>query len=217
MTIERPAPDVKPKRRYDRRSRQEQADAARQRIIVAAERAFLGRGYASTTIAGIAAEAGVSLDSVYKGFGGKPGLVRAIYDEALRGRDAVPAELRSEQVQTREADPEAIMRAWGSFVAELTPRAAPLSLLARDAAVTDPELRPLLREIEESRMVRMRANAGRLRSAGHLRPGVSLEHAALVMWTYTAPELYELVVLRGGMSLQDYGAFVAQALGAALV
>jgi hypothetical protein len=57
----------------------------------------------------------------------------------------------------------------------------------------------------------------RLRRAGHLRQGVSVEMAARVMWTYSSAELYELLVIRGGMSIGRYGEFVADAMIAALL
>jgi hypothetical protein len=37
------------------------------------------------------------------------------------------------------------------------------------------------------------------------------------MWTYTSPELYELLVLGRGMPLKTYGRFVADAMIAALL
>jgi hypothetical protein len=63
----------------------------------------------------------------------------------------------------------------------------------------------------------MRANARRLDEAGHLRPGVTVDEAADVMWTYSSAELYELLVLRRGMPLERYGQFVADAMMAALL
>ena len=71
---------VKQKRSYDASRRQEQARQNRDKIIDAAERRFLRDGYGTTTIAAIADDAGVHADTVYKAFGGKPGLVRAIRD-----------------------------------------------------------------------------------------------------------------------------------------
>jgi hypothetical protein len=46
---------------------------------------------------------------------------------------------------------------------------------------------------------------------------MTVADAANVMWTYTAPELYELLVLRRGMPLETYGRFVADAMIAALL
>jgi hypothetical protein len=81
---------------------------------------------------------------IYKSFGGKPGLVRAIYQQALHGQGPVPAERRSDTVQARERDPRKIIQAWGAFVTEIAPRAAPILLLVRAAASTDAEIQSLL-------------------------------------------------------------------------
>ncbi len=47
-------------------------------VLEAAQRRFLRAGYGATTIAAIAADAAVSVETIYKAFGGKRGLVRAI-------------------------------------------------------------------------------------------------------------------------------------------
>jgi AcrR family transcriptional regulator len=86
---------VKPKRSYDSARRREQARQTREAILDTASRLFLSDGFAPTTIAAIAAGAGVSVDTVYKTFGGKPGLVRAMCHQALAGERPVPAETRS--------------------------------------------------------------------------------------------------------------------------
>jgi AcrR family transcriptional regulator len=208
---------VNPRRRYDATGRQAKARRTRERVIRAANELFLADGYRATSVAAIAAAADVSVDTIYKSFGGKAGLVRAIFHSALRGDDPVPAEERSDLVQATEADPREIIVAWGRFVTELAPRGTPVVLLIRSAAHTDPELSALLQEIDDARLERMRTNARRLHDAGHLRPDVSVDQATDVLWTYSSPELYELLVLRRGMSLARYGAFVADAMTAALL
>ena len=208
---------VKPARRYDATRRRERADATRTRIVEVAERAFLHDGYATATIAAIAEEARVSVDTIYKSFGGKPGLVRAIHQAALRGEQAVPAEERSDRLQASERDARALMLAWGRFVAELAPRAAPIAQLLRAAAATDPELAALVDELDQSRLERMTENARRLAEAGQLRAGITVEHAANVLWTYSASELYELLVVRRGMPVSAYGVFVGEAMASALL
>lgn len=208
--------DVKAKRPYNSAGRQERARQNRERVLRAAEQQFLRDGYAETSITSIAAAADVSVDMIYKTFGGKPGLIRPIFDRALEGEGPVPAEQRSDRLQAEETDPRKVVAGWSRFVMELAPRGSPIVLLVRNAAATYPELRPLLDEIDRSRLRRMRANARRLHEAGHLRPGLSVNVAADVMWTYSSPELYELLVLRRGMSLQRYGRFVEDAMTAAL-
>jgi AcrR family transcriptional regulator len=215
--VDRPPPDVKPKRSYDASRRREQARQSRRRIIDTAERMFLRDGYSATTVQAIAAAAGVSADTIYKSFGGKPGLIRAIRDRALEGEGPIPAERRSDEIQQRETNPRNIISAWGAFVAELAPRASPILLLIRDVAAGDVEVRALRDELDTDRLRRMTDNARRLRDAGHLRPRITLAQAADILWTYSSPELYELLVLRRGWTPQRYGRFVADAMIKALL
>lgn len=204
-------------RRYDASRRREQARRSRDGTIEAAERHFLRAGYANTTIAAIADDAGVSVDTIYKSFGGKAGLIRAIRARALLGEGAVAAEQRSDALHTLERDPRKIIRGWGELTTEVAPRAAPILLLVRDAAATDPELRTLLEQLDADRLRRMTDNARRLHEAGHLRKGLTVARAAEVLWTYSSPELYELLVLRRHMPLNDFGRFIAEAMSDAVL
>ena len=157
---------VKQKRAYDGSGRQEQARRLREAIIDAAEHRFLSSGYQATTVAAIAADAAVSADLIYKSFGGKPGLIRAICSRALEGEGPEPAEQRSDALHDKTLDPRDIVRAWGTLLAEVAPRAAPILLLLRDAAATDPEVRALQTEADDARLRRMTDNARRLHDAG---------------------------------------------------
>jgi AcrR family transcriptional regulator len=217
MTMERKSPPVNTRRRYDSSGRRERARQARDQIIVTAEDLFLTRGYAATTVAAIAEHARVSVETIYKGFGGKPGLVRAIVTRGLAGAGPVPAERRSDQIRDTEADPRRILTAWGAFVTEIAPRTAPILALARDAAAGDPELAALLHEVSAARLERMTVNARGLATAGHLRPGITVEQAADILWVYSSAELYELLVTCRGWHAERYGQFIAEALIAALL
>jgi len=208
---------VKQKRTYDATRRRERARQNRDKVIAAAERRFLRDGYGITTIAAIADDAGVSADMVYKSFGGKPGLVRAICARALEGEGPVPAEQRSDELQAREPDGRKIIEGWGALTLEVAPRVAPILLLIRAAAAGDPEVAVLLDEIDARRLHRMTDNARRLGRAGHLRPGITVARAADVLWTYSSQELYELLVLRRGWPLARYGRFIADAMIDALL
>lgn len=209
--------DVKQKRPYDTSLRQQQARLTRDSIVANATELFLRDGYTTTTVASIAREAGVSADTIYKTFGGKPGLVRAIRAKALEGDGRVPAEQRSDTTQSTELDPRKIIETWGRLTSEVAPRVAPILLLLRAAAASDPEVQSLLDEMDDDRLRRMTLNARRLRNAGHLRDGITLSEAADILWTYSAPELYELLVLRRRWSRKRYGSFVSDAMIARLL
>src|SRR4051812_18453773 len=115
---------VKPKNRYNATNRRAQAARTRERIIDAAFQHFFGEGYASTTIATIADDAGVSVDTIYKTFGGKTGLVRAIHARALAGEGDVHAEQRSDALHARQLSGREIIEAWGRLTREVAPRVA---------------------------------------------------------------------------------------------
>jgi AcrR family transcriptional regulator len=187
-------------------------------VIDEAERLFLGGdGYSATTISAVAAGAGVSPDTIYKSFGGKAGLVRAIRARALLGQGPIPAEHRSDDLHRRLRDPREIIGGWGALAAEVAPRVAPILLLVREAAIADPEVKELQEEVDADRLRRMTDNARQLADAGHLREEVTLAEAADVLWTCSAPELYELLVLRRGWTAERYGRFIADTMIQALL
>jgi len=203
---------VNQKRRYNSVRRSEQARQTREAILETARRLFLLDGFSQTTVAAIAEDVGVSVDTIYKAFGGKSGLVQAICDQALGGEGPVHAETRSDALQAEESDPRTIIRGWGKLTMEVSPRISPILLLVRDAAANDPEMADLRIELDAQRLERMTQNARNLDQAGHLRSGIGVEGAADILWTYSSPELYELLVLNRHWSLERYGNFVADAL-----
>jgi AcrR family transcriptional regulator len=211
------AAKVKPARRYDSARRRQAARRRRAAIVEAAGRLFVRDGFAATTIAGIARRAGVSAETVYKAFGHKIALVRALRDRALAGAGPVHAERRSDRLQAREQDPRAIVRGWGVLMREVAPRVMPVLLVVRDAAASDAALAGLQREMDAARRTRMAHNARTLLNGRHLRHGVTLAAATDVLWTYSSPELYELLVIRRRWSVERYGRFVSEAMIAALL
>jgi AcrR family transcriptional regulator len=217
MTMEQKIPAVNIRRRYDSSGRRERARQTRDQIVDVAKELFLSGSYTATTVAAIASAARVSVETIYKGFGGKPGLVRAIVERGLTGEGPVPAEQRSDHIRDTEPDPRRILAAWGAFTTEIGPRVAPILTLARDAAVGDPEIAALLEEISAARLERMTLNARGLFDAGHLRPDITPEQAADILWTYSSPELYDLLVIRRRWPAERYGRFVGQAMITALL
>lgn len=209
--------EVKTARRYDSSRRRAHAARTRSTILDVARRQFLEHGYATTTVAQVAAEAGTSVETVYKAFGGKSGLVRALWERGLDGRGDVPAPDRSDLLSSTETEPVAVLRGWGTLSAELAPQVAPIMLLVRGAAATDPDMATLLAEAEAQRRTRMRHNARRLQQRGWLRPGINLAQATDILWTYSSAELYDLLVLKSGWPAKRYGEFIGNALLAALL
>lgn len=208
---------VKPRRRYNSATRQRHAEENRRAILAAAREHFLEHGYAATTVPAVAGVAGVSAETVYKAFGPKHELVRALWEQGLEGRGHVPAPERSDALSGSEQDPVALLRGWAQLAKEVSPHVSPIVLLVRDAAAHDAEMASLLDEVDRQRRARMRVNAERLDAHGWLQPGIGVDRATDVLWTYTSHQLYELLVLKSGWTVDDYGEFICDALIAALL
>ena len=204
-------------RRYDSSGRRRQALENQKVVLDAAQDLFLADGYAATTVAAVAAAAGVSVETVYKQFGGKPGLVRAIRDRALEGAGAEPTERRSDRMRDAEVDPRRIIANWASLSIEVLPRVAPILLVLRSAAGADPALADLRDQLDADRLERMTDNARHLLDRGALRDDLTLEEARDVLFTYSSPELYDLLVLRQRWPLDRYAAFIGDAMTGALL
>jgi AcrR family transcriptional regulator len=203
-------------RRYDSSGRREQARRTRGAVLDAAERQFLA-DYGATTIASIAAEAGVSVETVYKSFGGKAGLVREIYERGLEGRGDARAYERSDAMREEQDDPRTIMQEWGKLTAEVASVVSPIRFVMRTLAATDDEIAALLERTETERLARMRHHARFLKARGYLREGVTVGEATDVLWVCSALELYELLVVRRGWSTARFARYVGDFMVRALV
>ena len=61
--------------------------ANRAAILESAHRRFLEQGYAATTVGEVAGDAGVSVETIYKAFANKAGLLKAVFDVSVAGDD----------------------------------------------------------------------------------------------------------------------------------
>jgi AcrR family transcriptional regulator len=203
-------------RRYDATARRQRAQRRRLRVIESARARFEQDGFAATTMAALAADAEVSVEFIYKAFGSKAGVVRAVWEHALRGQHPRPAEERSDEVSQTAEDPRVILRNWARLSAEVSAVGAPIHALVKAAAATDQEAAALLEEIEESRRQRMQHNTQYLVHGRHLRPGLSPEQARDILML-GAGELYEILVLRYGWEAEPYVELVYKFLRTALL
>ena len=199
-------------RRYDATRRRRQAARNRQRVLNVAEEILLRQGYAETTVSAIAAAAEVSTELIYKTFGGKAGLVREIQRRGLLGAGPVPAETRSDAMSASEADAAVVIREWATLATEVAPRGSPIMLLIRSAAANDHDLVELLEEMDAQRLERMTHNAERLMRRPEVRPELSIEQIRDILWTYSSPDLYQLLVLQRGWTLAEYGDFLSRGM-----
>lgn len=209
--------NVNGRRRYDATGRQEQARLARARVLVAARERFLADGYTRTTVPGVARAAGVSAQSVYKAFGSKAALVKAVFDVAIAGDDGPSTVLERESLTRvrEEADPYAKLSLYARFVAETVPRHGPIQLLVRAAAAADPEAARMWEQLSTERLTGMTLFARALRV--HLRDGVTVDDARDILWSHNSVELWDLLVRQRGWSSSRYAEHLARTLTHALL
>jgi AcrR family transcriptional regulator len=207
------------KRSYDASGRREQARARRRAVVVAAKELFERDGFRLTTITAVAERAGVSAESIYKGFGTKAALAKAVFDFVIAGDDEpLPVWRRSEADAIRaEPDVRRKLLLYTRGLAERQQRSAKVQALIRDGGHTDPTLAALWRELLAERLTGMTMLGGHLIESGQLREGIELDEVRDVLWTYTAVELYELLVVERGWPLDRYADWIGQAITAALV
>ncbi len=202
------------RRRYEAPNRRAAAEQTRRQILEAARRLFLERGYVATSMAAIAAAAGVSHETVYAGFGPKPALFRYLIEIALSGTDApVPA---LERASTRdiqaEPDPSRRLEMFARVIRLIQERLAPLFDVLREGARTDSDLKAYLDELNERHAGNMRAFAAHLAEAGGLRNDLSIELAGDVIWVMTSVEFFLLCVRDRGWSSDFFEHWFADAL-----
>ena len=211
---------VKPPRRYTSPRRKAQAEATRAEILRAAQRLLERDGYAATTVAAVAAEAGVALKTVYVAFGTKGGLLRALWNVLLRGdADDVPMGERPWYRELlAESDPRARLDRMAAGSRAVKDRAGPLMAVIRDGAAVDDDVAALWARIEHEFRELLVPVARTFAEEGVLRPGLDGERAADVLWALNHPDVWRLLVRVRGWSADEYeiwlaGAFRRELLG----
>jgi AcrR family transcriptional regulator len=200
-------------RRYHSPRRLEQAVATRRAVLDAARDLFVSKGYLATTVADVARQARVAVDTVYATVGRKPALLREVVETAISGSDqAVPAEQRNYVARVRAATTaRGKIEAYVAGLVDIQPRLAPVYLALRDAAATDADSAALWSEISGRRAANMRLFAADLRSTGELRPDLPDDEVADVVWSMNGPEYWTLLVVDRGWEPERFAAVLVDA------
>ena len=198
------------KRAYDATGRRAAAEERRRTIAASAAALFAERGWAGTTIAVVAAEAGVSAELVTKAFGGKPGLFMAAFRQASFGSAAdLPAAVSALGLEA-EPDLDARLDRVVEFAcASLVPM-APLVAVMTVGAEHDAELRALVERAQEGH-AQVAAEVARV-----LAPGSPGPDAADEVYVLTLAETYLALVDQRGWTLERYAAWLRRSLRTAV-
>ena len=196
------------KRPYHSRVRQRQAEDTQRRILAAARSLFASQGYAATTLEAIAELADVSPKTLGAVFGSK----RALLAEVINP-DAFSTHVWQliEEVRVTENPARRL-----ALVAQITRQAyeqlvSELELL-RTAGAVAPELADLAQQVEARRRQNQARLIASLHAQGVLRPGLSLEETADVLWALTSYDLYRMLVVEQRWEPERYETWLAQLL-----
>jgi AcrR family transcriptional regulator len=198
-------------RSYRSTLRAEQARRTRGIVIDAAEVCFLAHGYAATTMKEIAAEAGVSLQTVFAQ-GSKAALLLAVVDRGVAGDDADEAILQREPIRAfmEARDKAELLAALRVLVLRfLPPSEAPLRVF-KDAAGGDPELAAAWAEYERRRYTDALAMIGSM--AHLLRDDLTVEQATDIYWATLTVETARNFRAVRGWSIDRYADWLVDAV-----
>lgn len=166
----------------------------RTRIVHAATGLFVERGYLAATMSGIAAAAGVSVQTLYLSFDGKA----AILEAAL----AAVAEDHPDGWRAQPDGPAALAAYLGPS-ALATERRYPLDAVLL-AAAADPEPAELLADTRAAVLARHGAVVDELAERPGFTHAISLQRATEVVATLVAPQTYGLLVQQYGWTTPEW-------------
>lgn len=187
------------KRPYNSARRARQAAQTRADVVTAAVELFTEQGWSGTTLAGIAEAAGVSVETIYNGFGSKKGLLRAAMDAAVAGdAEAVPIAERPEFRALGEGDVAERLRRAAELVLVIHERSAGVWQALVEAGRGDPEVAGWRLEMEAGR----RSDVAR--GAAVVLGRALDDRQVTLLWLLYSAESYRKLVIDDGMSRDDY-------------
>lgn len=185
------------KRPYRSPRRREQAEETRRRILAAARKLFVARGYGRSTMQAIADDAGVAVQTVYAALGSKKAILIGLLDEMAAEADV--AGMRA-AVAAATGHPRKQLREQLAFTIRFYAAGADLIRIARTVSGVEPDLREMWMEGEGRRHAAARDLVAEWEAAGALAPGVDAREAADLLWALGGPDVFRLLITERGWS-----------------
>lgn len=208
-------PKVQAKRAYDATSRIERAEAekaeTRRRVVTAAHKLFVKKGYVATTIADIAKEAGVAVQSVYTAGQSKADLMHHVVDMTVAGDfETAPIHERPFFAEiTAEKDPKKQVALLAEAMNEITVRLAPVWVAFREAAAVDAKAAAELAEQQARRRQTLGMAVDTIPAAALRRPH---DEAADTLWSVGSVDVFLLLMSRPGWNRERHAEWLRDTL-----
>jgi AcrR family transcriptional regulator len=191
------------RRRYHSPLRAEQAEQTRRRILDAALHLFVERGYAATTVAAVAAEAGVSPETIYLSVGGKRGLLEGVIDKAIAGEDPPVREDGWWDELARLPVARERLERLVEYSCTILARTCATHSVIRGAADKEAFAAALGKRLLSDRLTAQTERIGRY-LGDELRQGLSISEAGQRYCALASPELYYLLTVELGWTAEQH-------------
>jgi AcrR family transcriptional regulator len=193
-------------RRYHAPRRAEAAAHTKARICEAAKTLFVEQGYVATTVRDIARAAGVGERTVYATFPGKAELFQHVLDVATVGDEQHVAVAERPEIHDAfdQADPHAAISQTIQYTAALFERAGDLIMVTVQAADADPDMRAAADAGSRATRQLWRTLTRTLHDAAALRPGLSAQTAADILYALASPQTHQLLRRHCEWSTEQY-------------
>ncbi|MFC9762296.1 TetR/AcrR family transcriptional regulator [Rhodococcus jostii] len=202
------------KRSYSSPLRAESARRTRLLVRDAAARLFVDRGYVSTTVRNVAEAAGVSTRTVFTVFpGGKAELFHEALHTAIEGDTAA-----THTPAPRDGDPvERILDQMVGFSTDVLERAGTLMTTSIESSGADDDMRRFADEGARASAENAMTLAEGLAAHELLRPEISVQRAADVLFTVVSPQVYSMLRRQCGWDVVEYRNWVKAMIRASLL
>lgn len=205
------ADQVKASRRaYHSPLRADQAQQTRRRILESARRLFSARGYAGTTVAAVAEDAGVSPETIYLSLGGKRGLLEGVMD--ITGpHDSVADDEKWWPMVARLPRASERLDSMVEYSCRILARTRPIHAIIRGAADKEAFATALGRRLLTERLANQTERIRRYLGDA-LRPGLSVGEAGERYCALASPELYYLLTVDFGWTAEQHQTWLTRLL-----
>jgi len=190
------------------------------KISAAATTLFCDQGYVDTTMAAIAANAGVAVQTLYLRHGSKAAVLSAALDVAIAG-DADPVELvdRPDDFYVRameEPDARRAIAIWAHGARRICDRSHRLYEVIRSASA-DPDVAAVLEKNRNDRAAGHRALGDALATKAGYDSSVPPQRAADLLYALGTEDAYLLFVLDRGWDVDEWERWVVDTVSAQIL
>ena len=203
--------ETESKRIYHSPERATAAARTRTAVVTAAKRQFEERGWAGTTMRGVAEAAGVSVKTVEALFRTKGALLKTVVDFSIRGDlDPTPMPERDAIARIEAAeDASSMLELHAAHIRAVNQRSAAVAWAVEHAAATDATAADLWRTMNENRRFGIRwATRTLLGKPGH-DEGLTLGQTEALFWVAFDWGTYRTLTTHAGLTPDEFQAWLA--------